>query len=543
MKLNNIPFNITIIDPGAERFIGLLPVTALNMYDTSTGDFEPKGLYSNEIFGNQGDYKRDDAMSVIDMKVRIFHPLYFQELGRIKGLYTDIMLGKGYAKWNDEQNDFERASLLEGETGFGFFIKHFNDIVFKKSLSDQRELRINFLEKFKDRALMQRHIVIPAGIRDVEIDNDGRPVEDDINPLYRKILANANTINTNIKDETDSVLDNSRRSLQMAANAVYAHLYNFIEGKRGFLQAKVASRRVSGTTRNVISSMETSSDWLGDARQPTMDTVITGLPQFMSGTTELLMYHLRHGKFQEFFDNVFGDCPVIDKRTLRPVSITLKPKTADKWGTDEGIESLVAGFLEPHSRHKPVMIDDHYIGLIWQDEKTFRIVKSIDELPEGYSDTKLRPITYAEFFYIHCSAYIEKVRCFTTRYPITGAESIKSGIIYLKTTVVGLRRKELNSDWSETGHELLEMPSTVDKLKWMETQAIHPSTLTSYGADFDGDQLSLMPVFSDEATAEIDRLRNDPSSYLSVTGGFIRDTGTDVQEWALTNMTGIRIKK
>lgn len=46
-------------------------------------------------------------------------------------------------------------------------------------------------------------------------------------------------------------------------------------------------------------------------------------------------------------------------------------------------------------------------------------------------------------------------------------------------------------------------------------------------------------VYGDESIKEIRDKLNDPSAFLSVTGGFIKESLTDIHKYALNNATGI----
>lgn len=481
MQLRTMPLNISVLDPESDIYFGLSPVLALNIFDTTTGDFSEDGLYSNTIFGRQGERERKRNLAYVDLKTRVFHPLYFEELTSLKELYGGIILGRAYARWNDKEKDFEPAPLLEGRTGIAFFLEHFYDIRFKKNRSKRRTSKIIFVEKFKDKCLLKKHLIIPAGIRDIEFDDSDRPVEDDLNPLYKKLISNANTISPFAEDENDDSLNRARASMQLSVNNVYDHLYSLLSGKRGFLMSKVASRKVAISSRNVISSMEVGSAILGDARQPTVDTVIVGLHQFISSTRPICMHHIRNGAYSDFFLSEGTNTQLVDKNTLLLTDVMLKPKTVDKWLTTEGLEGLMASFKEPRLRHKPVEIDGHYLGLIYKDDNVFKVMKDISELPDGFDKSKVKPITYAEFFYVHVGTFVERIRQFATRYPVTGSESIQAGRVYLKTTTKAITLKRLGDNWEPTLDTLLEFP--IEGLNFFETQAVHPSGLSNYGGD------------------------------------------------------------
>lgn len=538
MKLGNLPFNISLLNPDAKTFRGMFPVVSLALYDGNGNDFHPQGLYSSIIFGKQGEKRRFDTASYIDMKTYVFSPMYFKELKRLKSLYAEILLGKAYAVFDEDIKDFVRASVIDGETGYDFFLRHWDKLEFARSKSITRNQRIELLTKFKDRALIRYHTVIPAGLRDVDFDDNGRPVEDDLNGLYRKLLSQSSVLSAALAEESSKVNDQARASLTASMQLIYEHIFGLLGGKRGMLQAKFGSRRIFGTTRNVISSMEVGGSLLGDPRQPTQDTTQVGLTQYIAGSLPYFRYHLRNTILPGFFDNVGGTVSLVNPDTLKAESHVLKDKTRDKWGTDDGLNALAGSFLEPHLRHKPVLIDGKFLSLIYRDDKGFKLLNSIDELPDHLDKEKVRAITWAELFYLTSAQSYKRARGFCTRYPVTGTGSIYACRIYLRTTVRALQLKPYTEDWSSLEDEVyLEFPDTDNKLAFVETMVVHPSVLPLIGGDFDGDTMSLNMVFSDESIIEVDERLNDISLYVDATGGLTYSSTTDVTEWVLRSLT------
>lgn len=541
LKLRQVPFNITMLTNDKSIVDTLLPVKSLSLMDHISSDFHQHGLYSTVIFGPQGSRERDRRRSYIDLKVPIFNPIYFDQLRRLKGLYGDIILGRDYAVFDEVEKDFVRSKqgILDGETGYSFFLRHFDKLEFKKGESKERQLRIEVLETYRKQCLGEFLIVIPAGLRDVQFDENGRPVEEEIGPLYRKVISATNTIPDRLEDKDSPLLDGPRRSIQLAINEISTYILNILSGKKGFLSGKFGSRRVFGTTRNVLTSMETGSAILGDAKQPDLSTTINGLFQFMKGTEPLLaLYELKQGFLKDFFDNIDQEPMLINRETLQAEPVSLSARQRDKWGTKIGIEKLINGFKNAKLRHKPIWIDGHYLKLIYQDDKYFRVMNSIDELPEGWDKNKVRPMSWAEMFYLHCERIMPRVRVFNTRYPVTGLGSTYPSEIYIKTTITGHRLKELGEDWKITEREVLEFPKTTEALAFHESMVVHPSFLGPLGADFDGDMLSCNYVWSKESVAEIDELLGSWSNYLSPSGGLTYKSSNDVTDWVLSFMTG-----
>ena len=194
MKTKSLPFNIKLLSNEKSRIAGLLPVASLDIKNATTGTFHEQGLYSDLIFGPVGDKLRATRHGYINIRCQILHPFIFEELTTLKSLYKGIMQGREYALWDEKQKDFVRSDILEGQTGFAFFMQHVDKIKHKKTSSQRRDLKIQLVEDSMDRALLNWFNVMPAGLRDVKFDETGRAVEEEINKLYRKIIIASNTI-------------------------------------------------------------------------------------------------------------------------------------------------------------------------------------------------------------------------------------------------------------------------------------------------------------------------------------------------------------
>lgn len=486
LKLNKVPFNITFLPNSQQVVAASLPVTSLAIMDHLTGDYHPNGLYSNLVFGKPGTPERDEKFGYINLKTKIFHPLYFHTMSKLKKLYGEICMGKAFATWDPETKDFVRAKngLLDGETGFEFFLKHWNELVFQPGKSRERQLRMKLLEQYRKECFISFLVVIPASIRDIRIVEGGRPEEEEINDLYKKVISASNSINPALEGMEGGILDGPKRALQKSVNDVYEYIYAMVEGKSGFLSGKFGARRVFGTTRNVISSMEVDSGRMGDARQPSLNTTIVGLYQFMKATEIILVNHsLKNGIIKDFMAEANGNPELINMKTLKKERVIMSNKNKDKWGTKAGIESLINGFKYPQRRHNPIILDGYYLKLIYQDDEKFMVLNDIGELPQGLDKKYVRPMTWAEMFYLHCTDIVPRVRNFNTRYPVTGLGSIYPSKPYLKTTTSGLMLKRMNPDGTVSNESVLEFPRTTDNLAFHDTQCVFPAMLGHLGAD------------------------------------------------------------
>lgn len=542
MKRIDVPFNIELLNLTAERVAAIKPVTALDHLDGGTTNFHEDGLFSIGIFGRVGSEERDTRFSYINLRTEIFHPVIYRELCRLKGLYKGILQGKSYAVWDAKEKDFIAADATTGETGYYFFTQHWRSIVFKRTGSDIRDLRIQFIEKFKDVAMTSRVLVIPAGLRDLQIDETERVKEGEINELYRKLLSVSNTVSTNVVGD-HSAMDNSRNTMQLVFNQIYDYIENLIVGKGGFVQQKWGARRVFNGTRNVLTAMDTAVQNLGAKNYPGPNSTTCGLYQVMKGVLPKTRYFLKSGWLSKVFNTAEGNAYLVNPSSLRRETVKLPPNVVDRWTTVEGLDSVINSYARFEGRLKPVMVEDYYIGLIYRGpNKTFRIFGDIEEMPTDgrFSKDDVHPLTLCELLYLSGYREWNSFGCYVTRYPVAGVGSIYPSFPYVKNTVVSEVRYELGDNWEIIGedHAALEYPIIAEGVAFVETMSPHPSRLAGLVADFDGDTGSLNFVYTDEAMEEIRKRLNSAAAYVNPNGGVMSSMAGETVKRVLVVMTG-----
>ena len=233
MDIKRAPFNIDLLSNSSITSLGTLPVTTMDIFDVN-GNHHPRGLYSNEIFGMKGTNDRQRKESYIDIKVTVLHPKFAIELFYLKVLYRGIMNGTKYAVWDNEIKDFIKSDILNGETGYSFFIKHLKDIKFKRNGSLIRDLRVDYITKYLSKALYDKILVIPAGIRDIEMNSEGNTSEDDINTIYRAIIRSSNIVPIINEVKDVSSLDIMRWKLQSSVIDLYLYIEKLLSSKSFF---------------------------------------------------------------------------------------------------------------------------------------------------------------------------------------------------------------------------------------------------------------------------------------------------------------------
>lgn len=482
---SSVPFNLTFLDL-TDKFLlaGVKQVKVLDSFVGATYDFHPEGLFSTDIFGRVGDERRELLYGYIDVKAQIFHPLIYRSISKLKRFYTDIIAARKLAVWDDNVKDFIPAKDYEGaRTGFAFFLEHWKDIAWESTGSIQRDFMIRLINDFKSIALTSKVVVIPAGYRDMEIDENGRRTEHEINDLYRRLIGLSNVIIESSLKTNPEAIDKLRFDLQRVFCEIYDMLEDMVRGKKKLFLGRYASRRIAHGTRNVITAMNTSVADLDAPGNPGVNSTIVGLYQYLQASLPLSVYHV-----SEFLRPIFGDvnspARLVDTETLRPKDIYLSSKQHDRWTTKEGIEKVISSFKEESIRKVPLLIEGNYIGLIYEGpDSTFRFFQDIEELPSDLKREHVRPASLLDILYLSVYKHSNKYPAYVTRYPILSVGSVYPSYIHLRVAVKFSTRHRLGDDWkimdaSETATEYPDINSAL-----VNSLVPHSKALKRLGAD------------------------------------------------------------
>lgn len=477
--LEGVPFNLTLLILAPKDTANLRPIKVLDIFEGGTKNFHPDGLFSIETFGRVGDEKRNRLYAYIELNLPVFHPTLFKTLIGLKELYNGILSGRTYALFDKELKDFVPSNPIDGKTGFSFFMKHFNELQFEDRTSTSREFSIKLLNKYRSSALIEKLIVLPAGLRDYTIDRSGKPEEDEVNSLYRKILSIANVAGIQNKNDI-SHMDQIRYNLQLAIQELYAYLINILEGKGKLIQGSWTNRTIFQSTRNVITGAVSGSKVLGDELTLTPNHTVVGIYQFLCATLPLTINLVRE-HMQEVFTGPNSPAKLIDAKTLQPELCSVDAATHDRWMTQEGLESVLARFEIERLRHDPIMVEGKYVFLTYNDGKCVKLFQDIRSLPEGFDQKYVKPTTYAEFFYMAVFERAKRIPAYMTRYPVISYGGIYPTLTYLKTTTKSNSLCVLGENWEKTDKVANEFP--IQGVSFMNSLSPSLAHISPAGAD------------------------------------------------------------
>lgn len=535
--ISMLPFNISLLILNAESagsLKGLHQIKVLDIFEPSSQQFHPDGLFSVEAFGKVGDERRNRLFAYIDLGIEVFHPLIYKKLCDVRELYGKIMAGTAYATFNKQTKDFDESNAVEGRTGYSFFLEHFQELKPEERDSTSRTFAINFLNKYRKNPYLRYLVVMPAGLRDFTVKPNGMREEDEINTLYRQALSIGNIAINSSKAADKTHLDGTRFRLQQVVLNLYQYVINLLEGDSKLIQGNWTARNVFSSTRNVITSSITNSKELFDELTVGPNDTIVGLYQHIRSTTPVFVKLLR-----DYSERVFSGpntpAKLVNKKTLKSESVVVDPVYYDDWVTKEGIESILNQFETESFRSEEIIINGYYFGLIYRDGRSFRFIQDIDELPEGFDKKHVKPITYAELFYLAVFKDTKKRHCMTARYPVINYGSIYPSTIYLRTTMKSESLEELDDQWQGTGVKFNEFPIPgVAFFNSMSPAIIH---LGRAGADHDGDTMNYEVLMTVDANEEIDRLLKSAKYYVGLNGTMNFSSNNDVSELVFKELT------
>lgn len=528
--LNPTYFNVDLVllnDSDIKR-LGIKQVTTGVIFKTNSEQFEEGSLFDPLIFGPTGSEDRMKQFGYIDLYLPILHPFVFKLFITLNSKYMGIMEGNVKAKFNEEIGNFEVDE--NGQTGYEFVMQHLDKFKFFNNNSEQRDYKIKLMDKFLNKnSLFTKLLVLPAGMRDYTIDSEGTPSEDEINDLYRSVLATTNLCKnyagiTNIKN-----LDFIRIKIQKQVNTIFDYIFNLLQGKSRFIQGKFAKRAISYGTRNVATATPQKVTNLNKVKKHFYNTTTVGIYQFLGSITPITVKLLKEKFINNIFPETSDDPILIDSSTLKPVKATIKKDKKDKWLTVEGIASIIDSLSESGQLNAYCKADKYYLMRVRDTGNTITVYNNLEVIDDM---TNIRPITYAELFYIAVYDEIDRFPCLSTRYPITGVGSINPSRIHVKTTIP---YREVLVKYNSIEEEMDEYPIIGNS--YYESAAVHTTKLGVMGMDFDGDKFYTNVLYTDESIREINKFLDSKEAYLSPTGKIIFSNDTDPINILVSHLT------
>jgi len=529
-------FNIDLLIPDRKITQLLGEITTLAIFENNSKTFNQFGLFSTSIFGELGNDVRLVKFGYIDLKIKVLHPLIYQHVCSLSSIHEGIFKGTTYAEFDNETNMFKTSDRTSGSTGYEFFIKHIDKLQYRETDSVQRKIKIKLVKKYANtQHLLNAFLVLPAGLREYVVDDNGSPSEDEINKFYRKILATANTLsNTNV-DKNISMLDSLRYNLQISICSVYDYISDtLLDGKNKYVQGKFAKRGMAFGTRNVITPGTQFIKRLDDPNNIKPNQSVIGVYQLAASLLPIVKNMINRVVTSKFFSSTTTSAILVNPLSLTTNTIEIKTKYRDEWTTTAGLDNIINMLKHEDTRLSPVMVGDQYLCLLYDNGSTVELIYDTRSLDETYDTKLLRPITYLELLYIVLVTVYKNYPGLLTRYPAIEEGSVFPTYWYLKSTTVG---REVTLIVPGLGNLMVNEYPVLTEEPFM-SMSLHVAHLARAGADFDGDKMGGVTLYTDDAINEIKAFFGNTLNYVTASGEIVYSNSNPVNELVMAYLTG-----
>jgi len=213
-------------------------------------EFDKLGIFSQEIFGRLGSSKRKKTFAYVNLNTKVIHPEGYKVLTSINTDLTKLIMGR--EKYLISEDGKLTIDQEAGSTGVSFFIDNFDKLNFE-GMNTKNPDNVKFVLQFKNTILIDKYIIMPAGIRDVQITNTGKSLiqHSEVNKLYIKLVNQANMFENaeHLEDEIkSSLISNIQRTLL----SINTWIKNKIKGKYGLIRGGMLKKVVDYCARLVI---------------------------------------------------------------------------------------------------------------------------------------------------------------------------------------------------------------------------------------------------------------------------------------------------
>lgn len=480
------------------------------------------GLLSNKIFGVTKQ-ERSKTFAYINLEGVYMHPLCYKVWGKMDSRIKDIAHGAKKFIINKD-GDFEEDP--NGSNGMEFIQKNIDKIKIRSTGSKSRDNKIKFLMRNKEHMFIKKLMVIPAYYRDAN-SNIGNVGVGALNKHYASILISTKSLRETQEYGLD-VSDAVRGRVQETIKEIYnilggtsddkdagIGLYN----KRGYIKGAVMSKTADYGSRLIISAPDLKVESLDDM-MVNMDYCALPLASAITNFYPFIVFWVKR-----FFENNFygnNQYPMINKKgEIEYVAIKDPLETFSDARIKEELKRFVYGYSDRFAPVKIPTTDGREINAVFSGKSvTAEDIKNGNI--SGASPLIKRDLTWCDIFYMAASEAVKDKHILITRFPMDSCFNqipSKCRISTIKKTEKVYVNGEYYPFYPKIRQE--DISSNTSDL-FIDTLMFTNLLLKGFNGDYDGDQVSVKGVWTQEANEELEKFINSTSNYIDLGGSNIR---------------------
>lgn len=487
-----------------------------NVYFDRNSIPTPMGLFSYELFGTTPK-DRKEIWGYMDLKDKYLHPIIYKVLKRVIPKYLDgIINGLLLVSIDKEGNIYEDPE--NGNSGLDWLYQNFENIHIPDTKSNDRKRRLQLLDSLKKNEIfLDKFLIIPPFYRDMKV-KGGITSVDEVNSLYSDTIRRVKFLQIEKGSGFSFTSDRTRFVIQ--ENLV--KLYNYytkepnLAKKNGIIRRSLMGKSVDNGARLVISVPRYNINDFDKDTGVKFDTVGVPLP-----TVCATFYPFMQKWVLDWFErNIFTDKFLVvningEKRKIHPLNPRAKFNA-------EYVEKMVKAFIKsPASRFDKIVIPTEE-GIDYE----FKIAGSYANSgkAEDKSNISVRPMTVCDLLYRAAVDVTRDKHVLITRYPLTdytGVFTAKIHVMSTITTKVAYIDNQVFRHYPD-----IDVDLSLDRVSvsFIDTLIMSNLYLAAMGADYDGDQVTVRGVWTQEANIECAKHILTKKNILNVSGSAIRTT-------------------
>lgn len=463
----------------------LKEVKSQHIYKTQNM-FNPEGLFSEEIFG-QTEEEQMYRCGYIKLPVHVFNPSVAKTIiARSGGIIRKMAYGEVACNLNG-------GVLVADKEGQYCGLKDLYDIWeqidIKKTLSTRSDDNIDILTKSPKRLIFNdKVLVLPPGFRPIGMRN-GKRTKNELNTLYSHIIGLKS-----VTAHTTSNVYQIYAKFQDSVMKLYTYIHDYVGSKNGFFQRNLLAKVTTFTARNVISAPRYNK-----ANSP-IGIFRTGYPLHTCAT---LFRPLVAFQMKQFFQ-------YSNIQDIHPIKEEVKPGVLANIYDNKMIDDMLNIYMEnPGSRFNPLYLDE---------EKQVMLQMEYMDLDKNEKVTRYMTIT--DVIYLCCKSVIEDAgrMVYVVRYPIGDYLGMFFSKVHVSSTLDTMRIMFRGETFDFYPIINTRLPHNRVATSFIETVSMANSRLKPLGADYDGDTIKSVGLWSDEANERAEALMRSKAMNIKADG-------------------------
>lgn len=450
-------------------------VTSKRIYNGAQNSYNPTGLFSEEIFGQTSDERRYRA-GYIKLPIHVFNPdIATFIISRSGGIIRKIAFGE--VKCDIE--DGELKPKPDGKyCGLKDLYEIWDQLDLDKNIKSSNQDKLTILKKSPKRLIFNDKVLVcPPELRPAGMKN-GKMVKNELNTIYMNILGLKNVTSHTTSTSTYQIYN----KFQEAVINIFQYVKNYTSGKTGFFQKHLLSKTTTHAAWNVISAPSYNKE------EPDIGIFKTGYPldACISMFAPLIKFKLKQ---------------YLSFNSLQSIAVNkdeIKSNDIMNIYDDKMLNDMISIFKEnPGSRFDKIFITPDQSK--WVEFEYFDV----------NANKKIqRPLTMTDVMYMCAKSVIVDAdrHVYTLRFPVGDIYGFFFSKVHILSTIK-TTKIQFNGETIDT-YPLIDMnaPHRIVATSFAQTINMSNSRLKALGADYDGDTVKSIGLWTDESNKKAEEL-------------------------------------